>query len=110
VVTTWGGGCGVADELWVDLGALRSLSGELAGLGTQMRSNDPTTTLIPVGVAMMSSEVAAACSAAGPDLVAALTALATRVDTTSTAVGDAITTYAAAESAFQQRLHHAGGM
>ena len=99
----------MADELVVDLGVLRSLSHELTGLGAQMRADDPGTPLRPVGVAMVSSEVAAACSAAGPDLVAALAALAGRVDTTSSAVGQAITTYAAAEASFQEQLRHAGG-
>ena len=64
-MTVSGGGCAVA-ELVVDLGVLRSLGGDLTGLGTQMRANHPTTTLIPVGAAMMSAEVAAACSAPGP--------------------------------------------
>lgn len=99
----------MADELLVDLGVLRSLSGDLAALGTRMRANDPTTTLTPVTAAMTSSEVAAACVAAGPEIVAALTALAGRVDTTSTAVGEATATYAAAEAALGQQLHHAGG-
>ena len=46
---------------------------------------------------------------AGPDIVAALTALAGRVDSTSTAVDQAITTYAVAEASFQEQLRHAGG-
>lgn len=108
-VTTSSGGGTVADDLLVDLGVLRSLSGELTALGTQMRANDPTTTLVPVTAAMVSSDVAVACVAAGPELVAALTALAGRVDTTSAAVGQAITAYAAAEAAFQEQLRHAGG-
>ena len=107
-MTVSGGGCAVA-ELVVDLGVLRSLSHELTGLGTQMRADDPGATLNPVGIAMSSSEVAVACTAAGPDLVAALTALAGRVDSTSTAVDQAITTYAVAEASFQEQLRHAGG-
>ena len=99
----------MADELLVDVGALRSLRGELSGLGTRMRANDPTTALAPVAAALVSAEVAAACVAAGPDLVRALTVLAGRVDTTSVAVGEAVTTYTAAEAAFQQQLHRPGG-
>ena len=98
----------MADHLLVDVGVLRSLSGELSGLGTRMRANDPTTALAPVTAAMVSSEVAAACVAAGPELVAALTVLAGRVDTTSAAVGQATTAYAATEAAFQEQLSHAG--
>lgn len=98
----------VADELLVDVGVLHSLRGELSGLGTRMRANDPTTALAPVAAAMVSSEVAAACSAAGPDLVRALSVLAGRVDITSVAVGAAVTAYTTAEAAFRQQLHRPG--
>ena len=99
----------MGDELLVDVGVLRSLRGELSGLGTGMRANDPTTALAPVAAAMVSSEVGAACFAAGADLVRALGVLAGRVDTTSVAVGSAVTSYTAAEAAFQQQLHRPEG-